>query len=92
MLLKYLARQDKLVFYQGDYLHKTVVDKCRTILLADLKDKERGINEKEFRLLLNSSKKFIQVILAILIEEGAVYKKTFYILLTDKGKEIATKL
>ncbi len=92
MLLKYLARQDKLVFYQGDYLHKTVVDKCRTILLADLKNKERGINEKEFRLLLNSSKKFIQVILAILIEEGTVYKKTFYILLTDKGKEIATKL
>jgi selenocysteine-specific elongation factor len=92
MLLKYLARQDKLVFYQGDYLHKTVVDKCRTILLADLKDKERGINEKEFRLLLNSSKKFIQVILAILIEEGTVYKKTFYIHLTDKGKEIATKL
>jgi len=92
MLLKYLARQDKLVFYQGDYLHKTVVDKCRKILLSDLKNKELGINEKEFRLLLNTTKKFIQVILGILIEEGTVYKKTFYILLTDKGKDLTNKI
>ncbi len=92
MLLKYLARQNKLVFYQGEYLHKNVVDRSRKILLSDLKNKELGINEKEFRLLLNTTKKFIQVILGILIEEGTVYKKTFYILLTDKGKEMTSEI
>jgi len=88
MMLKYLARQEKLVFFQGDYLHHSVVDKSRRILLNELRDKERGINEKELRLLLNSTKKFIKLILGILIEEGVVYQKTFYIMLSEKGKEM----
>ncbi len=92
MLLKYLARQNKLVFYQGEHIHNSVVDKCRKVLLDDLKDKGRGINEKEFRLLLNTTKKFIQIILGILIEQGVVNKETFYIMLTDKGKEMAKNI
>jgi len=88
MMLKYLARQKKLVFFQGDYLHCSVVDKSRRILLNDLKDKERGINEKELRFLLNGTKKFIKLILGILIKEGVVYQKTFYVMLSNKGKKM----
>jgi hypothetical protein len=57
--------------------------------LDELKDKERGINEKEFRLLLNSTKKLVQLLLDIFIAEGIVIKPTFYILLTEKGKKLA---
>ena len=87
MMLKYLARQNKLVSYQGDFLHTAVVEKARSMLVNVLKDKERGINEKEIRLLLNSTKKFVKLIVGILIEEGIVYQKTFYIILSEKGKE-----
>jgi predicted transcriptional regulator len=77
-----------LISYQGDFLHTSVVKQARSILLNVLKDKERGINEKEIRLLLNSTKKFVKLIIGILIEEGIVYQKTFYIILSEKGKEL----
>ncbi len=91
MLQKYLSKQGKLIYFQGEYIHSTIVAQCREILVNELKDKEKGINEKEFRLLLDTTKKFIQFILAYLIEEGTVYKKTFFIMLTDKSREMISK-
>ena len=32
MMLKYLGRQKKIIFFEGDYLHHSVVDKCRKIV------------------------------------------------------------
>ncbi len=86
MILKYLGRKNILIFYEGEFLHASVVDKCRELLLNDLKNKERGINEKEFRLLINGTKKLVQLALSIFIAEGIVYKQTFYIMLTEKGR------
>ncbi|RLD55216.1 MAG: selenocysteine-specific translation elongation factor [Bacteroidetes bacterium] len=86
MMLKYLARQKKLVFHQGDYIHMAIVDKSRKILFETLKDRDRGMNEKEIRLLLDSTKKFVKLIIGIFVEEGIVYQQTFYVMMTDKGK------
>lgn len=86
MLLKYLGRKNILIFHEGEFLHASVLDKCRELLLTDLKNKERGINEKEFRLLINGTKKLVQLALSIFIVEGIVYKQTFYIMLTEKGR------
>jgi selenocysteine-specific elongation factor len=88
MMLKYLGRQKKVIFYEGDYLHYSVVDKCRKMLLNDLKNKEKGINEKEFRLLINGTKKIVQTLQGIFLEEGIISKRSFFIDITDKGKEI----
>ena len=66
----------------------TILDKCRNLLLNDLKNKERGINEKDFRLLIDGTKKMVQFVLSIFIAEGIVTKETFYILLTEKGREL----
>jgi len=87
MMLKYLTKTNKLYFHEGDYLHSKIVDPCRNILLIELKKKEKGINEKELRLLLNCTKKVCQVLLGIYINEGFVSKKTFYIHITEKGKK-----
>lgn len=46
MMLVYLAKEGILYFHDDDYLHRTVVDHCRNLLLAELKDREAGINEK----------------------------------------------
>jgi len=88
MMLKYLGRQKKVIFHEGDYLHHTVVDKCRKMLLNDLKYKEKGINEKEFRLLINGTKKIVQTLQGIFLEEGIISKRSFFIDITAKGREI----
>lgn len=92
MMLKYLGRQKKVVFFEGDYLHHAVVDKCRSLLLADLKNKENGINEKEFRLLINGTKKIVQTLQGIFLEEGIISKRSFFIDITEKGKELVNKI
>ena len=92
MMLKYLARQHKLVFHQGEYLHADIVDKSRKTLFDTLKDRERGMNEKEIRLLLNSTKKFVKLIIGIFVEEGIIYQQTFYVMITDKRKRISVNL
>jgi hypothetical protein len=88
MLLKFLARKGKIIFHQGEYLHASIVEKSRKTLFDILKDRERGMNEKEIRLLLDSTKKFVKLIIAIFVEEGTVHQQTFYIMMTDKGKEM----
>lgn len=87
MFLKYLGKKNVLTFHEGEFLHTSVLNKCRELLLNDLKNKERGINEKDFRLLIDGTKKMVQFILSIFIAEGIVTKETFYILLTEKGRK-----
>jgi selenocysteine-specific elongation factor len=89
MMLRFLGQEGKIKFHEGEFVHSSILDKCKKITLQDLKDKERGINEKEYRVLLNGTKKFSQMILGFLIAEELVYKPTFYIMLTEKGKSAA---
>ena len=88
MFLKYLGKKNILTFYEGEFLHTAILDKCRNLLLNDLKNKERGINEKDFRLLIDGTKKMVQFVLSIFIAEGIITKETFYILLTEEGKKL----
>ncbi|MCD4747509.1 MAG: selenocysteine-specific translation elongation factor [Bacteroidales bacterium] len=87
MMLRYLVETNKIYFHDNDYLHTFVVDNCRKRLIRELNNKEDGINEKEFRLLINGTKKICQVLLGIYEKENIIIKKTFYIFITDKGKE-----
>ncbi len=86
MMLMYLAREGVLHFYDNDYIHRSVADHCRNLLLADLKQKETGINEKEFRLLIDGTKRIVQVLVGIFTEEGSITKHSFYLRITEKGK------
>jgi selenocysteine-specific elongation factor len=91
MMLKYLGRQKKIIYFEGDYLHYSIVDKCRKILLTDLKNKEKGINEKDFRLLIDGTKKIVQTLQGIFLEEGIISKRSFFIDITEKGKDFLNK-
>ncbi len=92
MMLKYLGRQKKIIFFDGDYLHHSIVDKCRKILLTDLNSKEKGINEKDFRLLIDGTKKIVQTLQGIFLEEGIISKRSFFIDITDKGRDLINKI
>ncbi len=79
MFLSYLISQGKLYFYQGDYIHQEIVSRSRTILIKELQGNEKGINEKEVRILWNATKRFTQVLIGILIENQIIIKDRFYI-------------
>ena len=88
MLLKYLVKKGKLNMTEGEYIHVDIVNEVRKRLLVELNKKERGINEKEFRLLIDSTKIFIKTIIRIFVDERIITKSEFYIHITEKGKEI----
>lgn len=88
MILNYLVKKDTLYFHDDDYIHRTVVDKCRKLLLTELLHKETGINEKEFRLLIGGTKRLVQTLVGIFVHEGSVIKQTFYLRITEKGKKM----
>ncbi|MCF8404831.1 MAG: selenocysteine-specific translation elongation factor [Bacteroidales bacterium] len=89
MMLRFLGQNDTLYFHEGEYIHRSIVDQCRKTLLGKISIKEDGINEKEFRELINGTKKLVQMLVSIFLEEGIISKKTFFLLITEKGKQIS---
>ena len=90
-ILGFLAGEGKVYFYESDFIHTEVVDKVRKVLLNDLAGKDRGINEKDFRELIDGTKKVVQLLLGIYLQEGIVTKETYYIHITEKGKSLIEK-
>jgi len=87
MLLSYLVRKDKIFFNGEDLIHTSIIESSRRKLLKTLAAKANGINEKEFRELIDGTKKIVQVLEDIFIDEGLIEKRTFYLLITDEGRE-----
>lgn len=86
MLLSFLAREGKIYFDGGEFMHTSFLDLMRNKLLKALSAKPRGMNEKEFRLLIDGTKKMVQVLINIFVQEGVIEKQTFYLMITEKGK------
>ncbi len=89
MYLQYLAANGRIYFNGEDVLHTTLVDKIRLKLLRKLAESPRGINEKDFRLLIDGTKKAVQALISLFIQEGIIEKQqTFFLHITDKGREL----
>ena len=88
MLLQFMAGRGELYFNGEDILPASAVDKARLALLHDLADKPRGINEKDFRMLIDAPKKTIQVLIDIFTKEGIITKETFFIHITEMGRGV----
>ena len=91
LLLKYLVHAGKIRASEGEYIHTNIVEKVKRKLMPLLVEKERGINEKEFRLLFDSTKNFVKTMIRILVDEGLITKSEFYIHITEKGKDYYKK-
>jgi selenocysteine-specific elongation factor len=87
MLLSYLVRKGKIFFNGEDLIHTSIINSSRRKLLKTLAAKADGINEKEFRELIDGTKKIVQVLVDIIIDEGLIEKRTFYLLITKEGRE-----
>jgi selenocysteine-specific elongation factor len=88
MLLKYLDATGKIFFNGDDILHESLVSEIRTKLLKKLDESPDGINEKEFRLLVNATKRIIQVLINMFLKEGIIEKNVFFLHITEKGKAL----
>jgi len=86
MLLQFMSGSGEVYFNGEDILHASVVNSSRKALLHDLQDKPRGINEKDFRMLIDAPKKTIQVLIDIFLKEGIITKQTFFLHITEKGR------
>jgi selenocysteine-specific elongation factor len=85
MYLRYLSENNSILFTDEDVLHQSVIEEARIKLLRNLSSKPDGINEKEFRELVNAPKKTIQVLIDIFLKEGIITKQTFFLHITEKG-------
>jgi hypothetical protein len=88
MLLTYLAHEEKIYFNGEDFIDIPLLNSIRAKLLRELSEKPRGINEKDFRLLIDGTKKMVQVLINIFTTEGVIEKEKFYLFITDKGKSV----
>lgn len=87
-ILVFLSKENKVYLIDQDFIHADIADQARELLLANLINKESGINEKEFRELIDGTKKIVQLLIGLFIREGIVTKETYYINITEKGKSL----
>ncbi|OYT12305.1 MAG: selenocysteine-specific translation elongation factor [Bacteroidetes bacterium 4572_114] len=87
MLLNFLSNEGKIYFNGGEFMHTSFLDLMRNKLLKALSTRPRGMNEKEFRLLIDGTKKMVQVLINIFVQEGVIEKQTYYLMITKKGME-----
>ncbi|NQU31921.1 MAG: selenocysteine-specific translation elongation factor [Bacteroidetes bacterium] len=90
MRLQYLVKIGKLYFSEGEYIHEEHVRVVKQILLSELINRDQGINEKDTRLLIDSSKNFLKAITRIFLSLGYVNQETYYINITEEGKKQIT--
>lgn len=83
MYLTYLARQKKIYFYQSDFIHASVVDQYRNVLLDMLKDKAGGIEINDFKDKIGATKRFCNLLVSIYESQK---------ILSTEGSGIETKI
>ena len=61
------------------------VDASRYTILRALAEAPRGLNEKEFRELVDAPRKTVQMLIEIFVKEGVIKKETFFLHITPEG-------
>jgi len=90
-IVRYLVEHKKAYAIEGNYLHASIVDSCRTKLLQALKDTPEGITVAGFRDLVHGNRKICLLLLAIYEKEDIVERQENVRVLTKKGKVMATE-
>jgi len=73
-ILHHLTTTGKITKIEDDYIHRTVVDSCRSKLVEKLKQQTAGIRVSEFRDLVNGNRKICLLLLAQFDAEGTTVR------------------
>ncbi len=84
MYRQYLLKEKKLYHTDKVFLHTSIVDEARLKLVQELRRLGKGINEGEFRELIQATRKIVHPLLAIFIAEGIIEQEIYTITLKDK--------
>ena len=87
MMMNFLQSQRKIYIHDKDVLHASLVDKCRKLILEDLKKRPRGMNEGDFKNLIGGTKKIIHPLLGIYLKEKIVEQEIYIIKISEKGRQ-----
>jgi selenocysteine-specific elongation factor len=85
-LLQYMVAAKVLHAVEGQYLHASVVDKCRVLLLDELARKPEGLTVAQFRDLVSGNRKICLLLYALFDGEGITERKGDVRVLTEKGR------
>jgi hypothetical protein len=93
LYLSYLAGENRIKFYQNDFLHTKVLNKYRPILLKKLLQHENGISIPEYKELIGGTKRFRALLTDIFEGEKIIalqkgYEEETRIMITQTGKKI----
>ena len=89
-LLQYLVSSKMLYQVEGQYLHASVVDKCRSLLLAALVKEPGGLTVAQFRNLVSGNRKICLILYALFDSEGITERQGDVRVITDKGRKLLT--
>jgi len=88
-LLGFMASARVLVAVEGTFLHASIVDKCRSLLLAELSSRPDGLTVARFRDLVQGNRKICLLLYALFDSEGITERRGDVRVLTEKGRERA---
>jgi len=90
-VLRHLVSTGRAYFVEGNYVHGSVVDRCRKMLLKRLAGADKGMTVAAFRDLVHGNRKICLLLLAIYDSEGVTERQGDARFLTDKGREALSK-
>lgn len=90
-LIRFLQTRNELYTDGEDVLDAAAVDASRDTILRALAKATRGLNEKEFRELVDAPRKTVQLLIEIFVKEGVIKKETFFLHITPEGSRLAHK-
>jgi len=68
--LRYLVSERRAYFVDGNYVHASVVDRCRDALVRELATRPQGLTVAEFRDIVGGNRKICLLLLALYDSEG----------------------
>ena len=72
MYMTYLVKKAKIQYFQGDFMHVSIVNKYRPVLLSLLADKAEGIEVNTFKDAINASKRLCAMLVGAYESEKIV--------------------
>ncbi len=73
--LRYLVSEERARFIDGNYIHVSVVDRCRDALAKALKQRPEGMTVADFRDLVGGNRKICLLLLAYYDEQGVTVRQ-----------------
>ena len=90
-ILSMLVARNNLYRIDDNYLHSSVVNKCRKELLNFLSGHANGITVAGFRDLIDGNRKICLLMLNLFDTEGVTYRDGDFRKITERGKKIIEK-